>query len=211
MDSSFPCPGCSKTFSKAKSRRSHLTQTTNPACVAIRNIILTSECGLPLPPTLSAFPPNEHDFNAAENHHTASNPDQDDDSDMNSEGDGLGNSDPNLQNEGMGPGYEGPTCSPTPQFIFLPEELQVEPVKVPFPGRQAGEVSLEGVPTMKEYENNLGGPTTNPYSPFNSEIDWNLAKWARLRGPSATAFTESLQINSVCPIHTPKIFFTHIP
>jgi len=57
--------------------------------------------------------------------------------------------------------------------------------------------------TMKEYENTLGGPTPNPYSPFSSEIDWELAKWAQLRGPSATSFTELLQINGVRPSHAP--------
>ena len=43
------------------------------------------------------------------------------------------------------------------EFIPLPEEFWTEPVKVFFPGWRVGEVLSEGIPTMKEYENNLGG------------------------------------------------------
>ena len=43
------------------------------------------------------------------------------------------------------------------EFIPLPEEFRTEPVKVFFPGWRVGEVLSEGIPTMKEYENNLGG------------------------------------------------------
>jgi len=87
----------------------------------------------------------------------------------------------------------------------------METVKMFFPGRRAGEVISQGIPTMKEYENNLGGQTPNPYSPFNSEIDWELAKWARLRGPSATSFNELLQINGVCPFHALQIIVCSPP
>ena len=65
---------------------------------------------------------------------------------------------------------------PTPsEFVPLPEELQTELVKVLYPGWRAGKVLLEGIPMMMEYENNLAGPTPNPYSPLNSKIDWELA------------------------------------
>jgi hypothetical protein len=96
------------------------------------------------------------------------------------------------------------------ELIPPPEEPQVRPVKMSFPGLRAGEVLSEGIPTMKEYENNLGGPTQNPYSPFNSEIDWELAKWARLRGPSATSFTELLGINGVRTTVTSEVPSAHV-
>jgi hypothetical protein len=66
-----------------------------------------------------------------------------------------------------------------------------------FPGTHAGAVHSTGIPTMKEFENDLGGPPSNPYSPFNSQTDWELAKWAKLRGPGSTAFTELLAVTGV--------------
>ncbi|KAJ3567978.1 hypothetical protein NP233_g6016 [Leucocoprinus birnbaumii] len=38
----------------------------------------------------------------------------------------------------------------------------------------------------------------NPYSPFSSEVNWEIARWAKLRGPSSTAFSELLAIEGVC-------------
>ncbi|KAI0070284.1 hypothetical protein K474DRAFT_1743338 [Panus rudis PR-1116 ss-1] len=34
----------------------------------------------------------------------------------------------------------------------------------------------------------------NPYAPFKSELDWHVARWAKLRGPGSTAVTELLSI-----------------
>ncbi|KAM6489937.1 hypothetical protein JOM56_014516 [Amanita muscaria] len=35
---------------------------------------------------------------------------------------------------------------------------------------------------------------TNPYAPFTSQLEWEMAMWAKLRGPSSTAFTELMAI-----------------
>lgn len=40
--------------------------------------------------------------------------------------------------------------------------------------------------------------STNIYAPFYSEIDWNVGKWAKLRGPSSAAVTELFEIPQVC-------------
>ena len=85
----------------------------------------------------------------------------------------------------------------SPEVSQLWGESQVKPTIVHFPGNRAGEVCLKGIMPMQEYENALGGPSKNPYSPFTSRIDWELAKWAKLRGPSATSFTELLNIDGV--------------
>jgi hypothetical protein len=73
----------------------------------------------------------------------------------------------------------------------------VEPTIVHYLGNHAGEVCSEGIAVMQDYENALGGPSENPYSPFSSQVDWELAKWAKLCGPSATSFTELLNIGGV--------------
>ncbi|KAJ3575317.1 hypothetical protein NP233_g1175 [Leucocoprinus birnbaumii] len=37
----------------------------------------------------------------------------------------------------------------------------------------------------------------NPYAPFNSQIDWLVARWAKLRGPGSTALSDLLGIPGV--------------
>lgn len=38
----------------------------------------------------------------------------------------------------------------------------------------------------------------NVWAPFQSKLDWEVAHWAKLRGPGSTAFTEFLKIDKVC-------------
>ena len=45
----------------------------------------------------------------------------------------------------------------------------------------------------------------NLHGPFLSELDWKVAQWAKLRGPSSAAITELLQIPTVS-----SLFFYHI-
>ncbi|KAG2085581.1 uncharacterized protein F5147DRAFT_792834 [Suillus discolor] len=37
----------------------------------------------------------------------------------------------------------------------------------------------------------------NPYHPFNSQIKWEVARWAKVRGATSTAFTDLLSIDGV--------------
>jgi hypothetical protein len=66
-----------------------------------------------------------------------------------------------------------------------------------YPGPRAGAIHSRGIPTTKEFENVLGGPSANPFAPFNNQTDWELAKWAKLRGPGATSFTELMGVTGV--------------
>lgn len=47
----------------------------------------------------------------------------------------------------------------------------------------------------------------NPYAPFNSKLDWEVAKWAKLRGSGSTAFSELLAIDGVSPF---MVFIVHL-
>ncbi|KAJ7078689.1 hypothetical protein B0H15DRAFT_924756 [Mycena belliarum] len=40
-------------------------------------------------------------------------------------------------------------------------------------------------------------PATNPYAPFTSKMDWDVARWAKLRGAGSTAFRDLLNIEGV--------------
>lgn len=83
------------------------------------------------------------------------------------------------------------------------------PVIEKFGGR-AGEpvISPEITTVNVAYEASLGSSlsTENPYAPFTSKLDWEFAKWAKLRGPSETSLTELLGIddvsNSIYCLHT---------
>ena len=43
----------------------------------------------------------------------------------------------------------------------------------------------------------LGGGD-NPWAPFNSKKDWEVARWAKLREAGSTAFSELLAVDGVC-------------
>ena len=122
--------------------------------------------------------------------------DADDNIDDNANGPDHPDMDPNFNNEGRNPRHLDEAEGTQPH-----KDLWVEQTIFHFPGRRAGEVCSKGIMSMQEYENALGGQSENPYSPFASKIDWELAKWAKLRGPSATSFTELLNIGGVSPIH----------
>lgn len=40
--------------------------------------------------------------------------------------------------------------------------------------------------------------TVNVYYPFASRMEWSVAKWAKMRGPGSTSFSELLAIEEVC-------------
>ncbi|KAG6825399.1 hypothetical protein H0H92_003822, partial [Tricholoma furcatifolium] len=79
----------------------------------------------------------------------------------------------------------------------IQEELLNQPYIVKFPVKTAGAVYSHGESTSNDSYNNELGSSPNPYAPFASKLEWEIAKWAKLRGPSSTAFTELMQIDGV--------------
>ncbi|KAG1837613.1 hypothetical protein F4604DRAFT_1931480 [Suillus subluteus] len=43
----------------------------------------------------------------------------------------------------------------------------------------------------------IGSGPNNVYAPFTSKLDWEMARWAKLRGPSSTAFSELVSIEGL--------------
>ena len=78
--------------------------------------------------------------------------------------------------------------------------LKKAPVYVSKFGGQAGKLltasSIHGVAGYSGYVKQTGGHD-NIWAPFNSQLEWEIAQWAKLRGPGATAFTELLEIEGV--------------
>lgn len=76
-------------------------------------------------------------------------------------------------------------------------QLQKEPYIVKFMKGKAGAVySQDGIDLNTEYTTSLG-ESDNPYRPFISKMEWEIASWAKTRGPSSTAFTELMKIEGV--------------
>ncbi|KAJ7140543.1 hypothetical protein C8R43DRAFT_954828 [Mycena crocata] len=63
-------------------------------------------------------------------------------------------------------------------------------------GGLAGAPLRQGEPGYERYKANLGDPA-NAWAPFASKLDWEMAQWAKLRGPGSTAFTDLLKIEGI--------------
>jgi hypothetical protein len=55
----------------------------------------------------------------------------------------------------------------------------------------------------QQYLEELHEPA-NIWAPFTSKIDWEVARWAKLRGPGSTAVSELLNIEGVCICISPS-------
>ena len=69
-----------------------------------------------------------------------------------------------------------------------------------FPSARAGEcVESEQRSGYEGYKETLGvdAADSNIYSPFNSKIDWEFARWAKLQGVGSTSATELMGIEGV--------------
>ncbi|KAI1782343.1 hypothetical protein LXA43DRAFT_1145230 [Ganoderma leucocontextum] len=67
------------------------------------------------------------------------------------------------------------------------EHLRQAPTHVRHFGGRAGEPTISPDILVAD----------NPYAPFNSRLDWEIARWGKLRGSSSTSLTELLQIQGV--------------
>ena len=66
-----------------------------------------------------------------------------------------------------------------------------------YPSSRAGAVvSFAGQTVDDCYSSSLGS-RGNSWTPFTSKIDWEVAFWAKMRGPGSTAFSDLLAINGV--------------
>ncbi|KAI0673079.1 hypothetical protein C8Q78DRAFT_970055 [Trametes maxima] len=70
---------------------------------------------------------------------------------------------------------------------------------VRFPGNRAGSpLSSSNQRSANErYRTSLGATASSLYSPFCSLMDWEFARWAKMRGPGSTAVSELLDIDGL--------------
>ncbi|KAJ7478845.1 hypothetical protein B0H11DRAFT_1725700 [Mycena galericulata] len=75
-----------------------------------------------------------------------------------------------------------------------------KPIIEKFPGSLAGKPisSTRDQTSEKAYESSLKDSTaSNLYAPFTSKMDWEVARWAKLRGAGSTAFSDLLNVEGV--------------
>ncbi|KAF7358764.1 hypothetical protein MSAN_01215400 [Mycena sanguinolenta] len=104
-----------------------------------------------------------------------------------------------------GPGIDWPiadgaaaTEAPLIDSSMPPEERFVQRPHITKFGGQAGvPLPQREAPTFEQYEAHLSALDSNEWSPFKSRIDWAIARWAKLRGSTSTAFSDLLAIEGL--------------
>jgi hypothetical protein len=73
------------------------------------------------------------------------------------------------------------------------------PVIEKYPDSRAGApVTHNRMPSRNEsYAKSVNNDMHNPWAPFSSQTDWEIAQWAKLRGSGSTAMSDLLKINGV--------------
>ena len=87
--------------------------------------------------------------------------------------------------------------------LWIRREAERDLARCPFvtkyPGGKAGAVhSKAGVGENEKYGQRIGEESQeNIYAPFGSQQDWEVARWAKIRGPGSNSFTELMAIDGV--------------
>jgi hypothetical protein len=95
--------------------------------------------------------------------------------------------------------YENPPATSTDRSTAhdaLQNPAYVERFNDIVPNANAGDFIGEDQDVNSSYQDNLFNNTTT-WAPFTSKIDWEIARWSKLRGPSSTAFSDLLKIDGV--------------
>ena len=66
-----------------------------------------------------------------------------------------------------------------------------------YPSSAAGGILAHGNSGDKNYHAAVSGQDKSAWAPFKSRKDWEVALWAKLRGPGSTAFSDLLAVPGV--------------
>ena len=89
------------------------------------------------------------------------------------------------------------------EHVIIGEGHGVKPAVVlrytdKYPSSAAGGILAHGDTGDKNYRAAVSGQDKSAWAPFKSRKDWEVALWAKLRGPGSTAFSDLLAIPGVC-------------
>lgn len=227
------CPGCFEDFLHDGYPR-HLERTSNPACIAVYQQLLALSSSSPSSPPNLDLETEDNNEDAAPIPFAGDyfgGPEDYDEVDFgwiededNDQPDHV--SDSESDDSDLEPGWEPPLV-PMPGNDGEEEEEEEEPASSA--GRQAIEEHLRQeifiehfpIPTAgallhwgpqseyHDYRDSLHSHGPNIWAPFILEIDWKIARWAKMRGPGSTAFSELLSIDGVSLISI-LIDFVHV-
>ncbi|KAJ7083907.1 hypothetical protein C8R43DRAFT_965319 [Mycena crocata] len=89
---------------------------------------------------------------------------------------------------------------PEPERQIAEERFVQKPHITKFGGEAGAPLHRAEMPANTQYQRGLSEAEENPenpWAPFKSQIDWQIARWAKVRGSTSTAFTDLLAINGV--------------
>jgi hypothetical protein len=203
------CPGCGNSFSRIGGYSNHLQQTQKPACHAVLTQAIgelwtdsepfdadteSSDSDAPVANHLD-FKDHDYDFGnhededdlmyGANDYGEAPAPEQpEEDMDIDEP-----KSDQDLEDD-LYQAWEVRWAAE--------EAFRKTPIVEVFPLSKAGApiTNIQDTPGYDSYKTCLND-SDNPWDPFLSQLDWELAYWAKRCGPSATAFTALLKIEGV--------------
>ena len=181
------CPACAKNFTQT-GFQSHLRQTKDQHCAALFAEIANT--GMDLDD--HEHQPLDNDvFGGHDNYEFGQLQDKDDEQLEDSEEEQA-----NLEN-----GWE----PERPSHIVVRYTDK-------YPDHQAGAPMKKTQPGDDNYRAALDN-SSNPWATFSSQMDWEIAKWAKLRGAGSTAFSDLLAIEGVskyCGSACRVIFHTNV-
>ncbi|RPD58107.1 hypothetical protein L226DRAFT_467289 [Lentinus tigrinus ALCF2SS1-7] len=91
--------------------------------------------------------------------------------------------------------FHGPISHEAQQRVHA--HLRAKTFVVPFPGHHAGKAGNQDREPSAYEKYARRTSADSPYYPFVSKLDWEVARWAKMRGPGSTAVTELLEINDL--------------
>lgn len=217
------CPGCYQPFSHG-AWSLHIAQTDNSPCRTIYNEQRAYLPGTEI--NNNAPPPNDNIFAGdffGDDYDNEEFPGWEADRDLPSDQSSDSESDWDDMEDNDDWGVEPPISVPASEAHGLqpdildpmddeqghpltPEErehaaegIQTKPIVVRYPSTRAGEAVQHAETSGYEaYSKQLGEDNANPYAPFKSKMDWDFARWTKLRGPGSTAATELMSMDGVC-------------
>ena len=82
----------------------------------------------------------------------------------------------------------------------LRQPVFVEEYTTKYPNSYAGcplPDTARSASSFAQYGSKIADSDKNPYAPFANKINWDIAKWAKLRGPGSNSLAELLAIEGV--------------
>ena len=108
---------------------------------------------------------------------------------------------------------QGTGMAPGEISIESHKRLEAPPVYVKRFGGQAGKPIYANINGgYSNYAEQLEtGSQENIWAPFASKMEWEVAQWAKLRGPGSTSFSEFLEIEGVSQIYPAAVELNEFP